>query len=509
MIDSEISGIAFSANPVTGNKDQIIIEAGLGLGEAIVSGKISPDSYTIAKESQEIIQKNVEAQELGMYRAKNGGNEWRELNEKGDEQKLSDIQIIELTKLIVKTENLYNSPCDIEWAYTNNQFYILQCRPITSLKEYKESAPFFNSEDYIVGWQAHISGNPFTLIADLSAVHHRTWQSVSTFVEETRSDLIFKPEIDYLTNIGETTSIDVFEKQANYIIEAGLSMRQEAICGIRQMISLSKNDVEYMFQRISEILSKYSIFSENYLDGAMNKIQKDPNSPQSKKLLEILSLKNDLRMMMNNAVFYPDAWPGIIVEKLSSQFNVPQEDLWQYRESEIMDLFDGKYIDDQEITRRKSAFVFYRDKKGEVSIYSGNIAKEIIAQLDSKEKTETGFVQGQTANDNGKGKIIGPVRLLKNTLDNPVIIKKYIDSVCEGDIVISEATEPDLLPALYKCAAVVTQRGGLLSHAAITSREIGICCIVGAKRATTLFQDGDIVEVDPSTGTIRLIEKSA
>jgi len=511
MIDSEVSGIAFSANTVTGNRNQIIIEAGFGLGEAIVSGKISPDSYLIEKKSQCILETIVESQECGMYRAKNGGNEWREIGTKGKEQKLNQAQINELTQLITRTENLYGFPCDIEWAYANNQFYILQCRPITSIKESNNleemSIPFLNPQEYIRGWEAHISGVPLTLIADVSASHHRKWQSVSTFNNELRSDLIFKTEVDFYTKLGETTSVDTFEKQANFIITNSklMSKELETIC---QKSFLSKTEVSYMFQKVSEILNNYSIFSEAYTDGAMKNIKKDPNSPQSEKLLKILSLKNDLRAMVNATVFYPNAWPGTIVEKLSSQFNIPKEDLWQYREGEVMDLFDGKYLDAQEVAQRKSAFVFYRDKNGKVSIFSGNIAKTLIMQLDDKETNNLSFVKGQTANDNGKGKVIGPVRLIKNTVYDMAATQKYIESVCEGDVIISEATEPDLLPALYKCAAVVTNRGGLLSHAAITAREIGICCIVGAKGATSFFGDGDIVEIDPSTGIIRLLKKS-
>ena len=68
MIESEKSGIAFSVHPVTQDKNQLIIEAGFGLGEAIVSGQITPDSYVVEKQPRRIIDKNVQTQSRGLYR---------------------------------------------------------------------------------------------------------------------------------------------------------------------------------------------------------------------------------------------------------------------------------------------------------------------------------------------------------------------------------------------------------------------------------------------------------
>jgi len=137
MIESEVSGIAFSVHPVTQDRNQLIIEAGYGLGEAIVSGQITPDSYVVEKEPRRIIDKNISLQERGIYRKpKEGGNEWKNIpQEKSEKQKLTDGQILELAELILKIENYYNSPQDIEWAFENNKFYITQSRPITTLEE--------------------------------------------------------------------------------------------------------------------------------------------------------------------------------------------------------------------------------------------------------------------------------------------------------------------------------------------------------------------------------------
>jgi len=141
MVNSEKSGIAFSVHPVTQDYNQLIIEGGLGLGEAIVSGTVTPDSYIIEKEPRRLIEKNISEQGKGLYRKEGGGNEWKELGQAGSEQKLSDEQVMELTEIVLGIENHYGFPCDIEWAHEGNKFYITQSRPITTLTEKKEEAP--------------------------------------------------------------------------------------------------------------------------------------------------------------------------------------------------------------------------------------------------------------------------------------------------------------------------------------------------------------------------------
>lgn len=138
MVNSEKSGIAFSVHPVTEDRNQIIIEAGFGLGEAIVSGSVTPDSYVVEKEPRKIIDINVSNQTRAMYRKAGGGNEWQELGEKGGTQILTEIEILDLANIIMTIENHYGFPCDIEWAFENGKFYVVQSRPITTLSEISE-----------------------------------------------------------------------------------------------------------------------------------------------------------------------------------------------------------------------------------------------------------------------------------------------------------------------------------------------------------------------------------
>ena len=111
MVQSEVSGIAFSVHPITEDINQLIIEAGFGLGEAIVSGSITPDSYVVEKDSKKIIDINIS----------------------GEKQILSGDKILRLSELILKIENHFGFPVDVEWAFEKEKFYIVQSRPITTL----------------------------------------------------------------------------------------------------------------------------------------------------------------------------------------------------------------------------------------------------------------------------------------------------------------------------------------------------------------------------------------
>ena len=135
MVNSEVAGIAFSVHPVTEDRNQMIIEAGLGLGESIVSGQITPDSYVVTKNPLEIIDINVNKQNKALYRSENGENIWQDLNlELANKQVLSKDDILQLSKKVIMIEDHCGFPVDIEWAKEGKYFYILQSRPITTLK---------------------------------------------------------------------------------------------------------------------------------------------------------------------------------------------------------------------------------------------------------------------------------------------------------------------------------------------------------------------------------------
>ena len=131
MINPEISGVCFTQNPVTKNKNQIVIEAGYGIGEAIVKGMITPDRYLIKKDELVIEDVNIGFQKIVIRQSKEGTKKTKLENKKQCKQKLNGRQMIELSTLCKKIEKIYKRPQDIEWTFENNKFNIVQSRPIT------------------------------------------------------------------------------------------------------------------------------------------------------------------------------------------------------------------------------------------------------------------------------------------------------------------------------------------------------------------------------------------
>lgn len=133
MIDSEVAGVAFSVHPVTEDRQQMLIEAAYGLGEAVVSGFLTPDAYVIDR-GLSILDKHIATQVYQLVKGSDGGVVESPIPlETQGIQKLSDAEIHELGALVLSIENHYGFPCDIEWAKRSTKFFILQSRPITTL----------------------------------------------------------------------------------------------------------------------------------------------------------------------------------------------------------------------------------------------------------------------------------------------------------------------------------------------------------------------------------------
>jgi pyruvate,water dikinase len=133
MVDSVVSGILFTRDPNTG-ENHMIIEAGFGLGEAIVGGEVTPDHYVVDGASHRIIAKQLSDQAFQLVRAEGGGNVKVDLAEVDRKrQKLSDERIHRLASLAKVIESHYRRPMDVEWCADDRSLYIVQARPITTI----------------------------------------------------------------------------------------------------------------------------------------------------------------------------------------------------------------------------------------------------------------------------------------------------------------------------------------------------------------------------------------
>ncbi len=170
MVRSEKSGVMFSVNPATNNESEIMIETGWGLGEAVVSGSISPDQYIINKENLELKDKIIREQ-TWMYDLDTNLGQTIKKNipdYKKKQQKLSDAEIRKLAQLAVKIEGHYGKPQDMEYAIEGSQIYVVQSRPVTTLKKvHKDEVEQSNAEVILTG----LGASPGIGIGPVKIVH--------------------------------------------------------------------------------------------------------------------------------------------------------------------------------------------------------------------------------------------------------------------------------------------------------------------------------------------------
>jgi len=177
MVQSQASGVMFTIEPVTSDNSKIVIEAVLGLGESIVSGEVTPDLYIIEKDGLKTITKKVAKQEWQLVINPEGGGEESNIQvplspESQSQQKISDEEITEVARLGKQIEDHYQTPQDIEWAKEDNVLFIVQSRPVTTIKEVTEFAPEVKAPILLNGAPASpgMASGPVTIVPEASQI---------------------------------------------------------------------------------------------------------------------------------------------------------------------------------------------------------------------------------------------------------------------------------------------------------------------------------------------------
>jgi len=177
MVQSQASGVMFTIEPVTSDASKIVIEAIYGLGEAIVSGEVNPDLYIVDKEGLTISSKKMSRQDRQLLRnleaSDKNTNIWAPVPaSEQNQQKLTDADIIKLAWIGKQIEYHYQFPQDLEWAKESGKIFILQTRPVTTIKETTEVEPEIKAPILLTGAPASpgIASGPVKIIEDASQI---------------------------------------------------------------------------------------------------------------------------------------------------------------------------------------------------------------------------------------------------------------------------------------------------------------------------------------------------
>lgn len=184
-----------------------------------------------------------------------------------------------------------------------------------------------------------------------------------------------------------------------------------------------------------------------------------------------------------------------IIEEIGSRLGLSIKETKFMATNEIKNALFKNQLNKEVVKKRISFSVFYTEK-GHNLFYTGSRAKEAADLIQSEKIEEVSEISGQCG---ARGYAKGKVKIVNVIQD--------MQKMEAGDILVSISTQPDLLPAMKKASAFVTDQGGVTSHAAIVARELKTPCVIATKIATRVLKDGDLVEVDADKGIVKIIEK--
>lgn len=192
-------------------------------------------------------------------------------------------------------------------------------------------------------------------------------------------------------------------------------------------------------------------------------------------------------------------YKDLMITEAAKRISVPKDDLLNFGTGEILEMLKGNKIDEKILKDRHIAFSTVMDVLKPMKVVDSKMAlKYWDLYAEEKVKGNEKEIRGIVVSQSDKA-VRGEVRVLLDP--------KKSDSFKEGEILVAPMTTPEYIFAMKKASAVITDVGGLMSHAAIVSRELGIPCIVGTKIATKVLKDGMMVEVDANEGIVKIINK--
>jgi phosphoenolpyruvate synthase/pyruvate phosphate dikinase len=133
LVAADVAAVVFTANPITGNRDEVMINASWGLGESIVGGTVTPDTFIVRKSDLAVVQRVIADKQRMTVSMPGGTHEVDVPRFLRNTTSLNDEQVVEMTKLALTLETTMEHPVDVECAYASGELYLLQCRPITTL----------------------------------------------------------------------------------------------------------------------------------------------------------------------------------------------------------------------------------------------------------------------------------------------------------------------------------------------------------------------------------------
>ena len=352
--------------------------------------------------------------------------------------------------------------------------------------------------DYVLTYQA--DGETF-IFEDFTAEYYMPANSLILVKDGTVKSFVSKKMIQLMNEEGLKRTSKETRQMADKIENGIKECRKEFEEILSHKIQIE--DIKKAFEIFSALYGQYAYFDYAFWDKSYEKAESDPNIKENVELVQ--DSKNKLRDGLND-VFFSGGYMVKLLDSLGQQIDVKEEDLEFYSIKEIYSIFDGKKITQEKIDERKKAYVMYKGEDFIVDLLEGKQAEDFISDFFDKQKnTIKDIIKGQTAHKTGQV-IRARVRNITRDYTNTERVREEMQEMQKGEVLVSQTTDPEMMPAIIKASAIVVDIGGMLSHSAIVARELNIPCIVNTRSASVILKTGDLVEVDAERGTIKIIE---
>lgn len=501
MLNPAYAGVLFTKDPITG-EDHMITEYVEGLGEELVGGRADPKRLSLPADAP--------------------------------------FDSVELAAFGEKIHKEFGSPQDIEWAWADNKIWLVQTRPITVTQTVRQGyylgepedlfywgpsrAKAMYMSDFFAGTQrrfAEMTVNPelpnppetLALFDGGRMVWLNNAEAFADFTEQTFEAYAKRNRINEDISRWEAVSKNLESLEGDALTEAlteawyHTEFAEFSLYGAE--IAISKRLAQFDPKDRQEIWSAFSVPDRpaflSRIDAELS-ISKDPKAIAKKYPW----IRDGYDGLADDAERYFEERLGVVVDnvqlegineskrsKLAVKYKLTNEDLAVLKLArqlaEFMDdrkawMMQTRKLIKEPVNQLQYGWYF---KGGKVRYVNEENAHELWQRYVDF-KTSTSAVLGIVASNGGKHFVNGDV----------VIVKSPTDVVGDGKIVVVPSTSPSYVPLMRKAKALVTDHGGMMSHAAIVAREFNLPCIVGTKQATKVLSDGDKVVLDLVKGEV-------
>lgn len=503
MISGEVSGVAFSRNPLNG-EEELIIEAVEGLNQRLVDGEVAPSRWVVDRKNNRVISaaQSIESPPI-----------------------LSKEKLDTLSATLRRLEDEFSFPIDLEWTMRKGALYLLQVRPITSISSSEETKPWEKGDkrpwyrsltltfSALKKLRKHIEEDIFPRMMEAATyledtdLEKMTQEELREEINRRKGLYVKWRDIYWRDLIPFAHGVRLFAKVYNDTMKPEDPYEFTRLLSSEKLISLKRN------QELKELISYIDTHTE--VRNALSHNEMDKLDRDFREKMENFLRKYEPSTFKGEKIFTDNHKFIEFLLNSSRGFSDRTFSSFKELEEEFLSRFTSE--EGKEILEVARASWKFRDDD---NLYLGRIETGVLEAIDymkgkfswsydpktptlhSPYAPETKYRNSQISVRRFTGQPASPgIGSGKaRTISSP----REIFHFKRGEVLICDALDPNMTFIVPLASAIVEQRGGMLIHGAIIAREYGIPCVTGVVEALESIKDGDYIIVDGYSGTISI-----